>query len=177
MQELNKNSVLLKRLEPNDIELVREWRNTAAIAEQMEFKEIISAEQQKKWFNKINNSKSAFYFMIFYLDQPIGLIHLNEIDLEDGTAFAGLFIGNQKYIGTGLALSASLQLIEFAFNQLGLTKIFAKVKNVNKSAIEYNQLLGFERIYKHNQDFDVYLLKQADFKIKQEFLERLLTST
>ncbi len=144
-----------------------------AIAEQMEYREHINREQQQQWFNEICNSKTAFYFIMYVADKPVGLIHLNQIAIESGSAHAGLFIGDQRFIGTGVVLGASLLLLHFAFDELELETVYAKVKNVNKAAIAYNQLLGFERVLKHNHEFDIYALSKAKYELKQKSLEKL----
>lgn len=174
MQQLKKYGITLKRLEPGEIELVRTWRNSAAIAEQMEYREYINVEKQRLWFDQIMESKTAYYFIIIINDKPIGLIHLNRIDFELGSAHAGLFIGEQNYIGTGVVLGASLLLLHFAFYELKINRIYAKVKKANTAAIEYNQLLGFERIFKHNDEFDMFELSKSRYKEKQSFLEKLV---
>lgn len=140
----------------------------------MEFQEQISEAQQINWFKQIEKSKTDFYYIIYLKETPIGLIHLNQIDKISKTGHAGLFIGEPNFIGTGAVLGASLLILDFAFNTLDLSTIFAKVKKSNFAAIEYNQLLGFEWIANLNADFDLFRLDQVRFKQKHKLLEKLI---
>ena len=63
MLTLYQYGVTLKRLEINDIEEVRSWRNFHYIQNKMQFTEDISSEMQLIWFNSINN-KLNYYFII-----------------------------------------------------------------------------------------------------------------
>ena len=63
MLTLSQYGVTLKRLELNDIEEVRQWRNFNHIQNKMQYKEDISSEMQLIWFNSVNN-KLNYYFII-----------------------------------------------------------------------------------------------------------------
>ncbi|MFM7472319.1 MAG: hypothetical protein ACKO00_00160 [Crocinitomicaceae bacterium] len=55
MLSLKQFDVELRRLQLEDIELIRKWRNEAHVAQQMIYREYITTEMQLKWFNSINN--------------------------------------------------------------------------------------------------------------------------
>lgn len=123
------------------IEQIRLWRNQDSIKKWMEFQKTISKEEQKSWYNNLKNTPHH-YFEIWHKNQFIGLIYLKFLEKE---AFfeAGLFIGNEKFHGTGAALEASLLLLHWAI-EMHIAPIFAKVHKDHKNAILYNQYLGFE---------------------------------
>ena len=123
------------------IEIIRNWRNQDFIREMMEFQTYISPEDQLRWFNNLITEQNRYFIICDLHDNYVGLIHLKNITSE--MAEAGLFIGNPKYIGTGIAYSASLSLLNLAFNDLKLKKVIAKVKKTNLEAIHYNESLGF----------------------------------
>ena len=58
---INQYGVTLKRVEEQDIELIRKWRNYPSIRKQMGYQKIITKKRQKEWFRKINN-KYNYYF-------------------------------------------------------------------------------------------------------------------
>lgn len=164
------------RLEPLTVqsaEIVRCWRNTPQILAQMEYREIITEAMQQEWFMRIQD-QPCMYFLISAGDQPAGMIHLADIDPLECRAEAGLFIGDPAFTGTGLALGASLLLLDHAFSTLKLEAIFAKVRNTNTAAQQYNRLLGFQKIKQLNDDFDLYDLSKAKYLLKREALEKLV---
>lgn len=166
--------VTLESLSPETIELIRNWRNDPEINKFMDYKKTISFDEQKLWFEKIQKENSN-YFLIRKGDQPIGMIHIEKIDLKNHSAHVGLFIGDSTYQGTGVALSASLSLLEYAFETLNLHLVLAKVKNDNTQAIDYNQFLGFEKQERLNDDFSYWILTKEKFKSRKEVLLKYLT--
>lgn len=168
------NGIHLEPLTLETAELVRVWRNSAAINQFMDYKDLISKEQQIEWFDSIKNSESH-YFIIMNNNQPIGMTHLNRVDQVNRTAYAGLFIGEENYHGTGAALSASILLLDFALDQLQLNSIFAKVNDKNSTALHYNEAIGFVLRGTESTDFSCFELKKESFKAKREMLISFLS--
>ena len=163
---IKKFGVVLESLTLETAELVRNWRNDPEINKFMDYTEQITIDAQKRWFEKIQTENSN-YFLIRKDDLPIGMIHIEKIDLKNHSAHVGLFIGDASYHGTGVALSASLSLLEYAFTSLSLKSVYAKVKNDNALAVEYNQFLGFEKFEKWNDQFSYWILTRERFEQKR----------
>ncbi|MEM7105966.1 MAG: GNAT family N-acetyltransferase [Bacteroidota bacterium] len=133
----------LVRIRHEHIEMIRQWRNSKPISRHMEFRALISPEMQENWFESVNNIHH-FYFLIQTKGCQVGLIHLSKVSFQDQTAHAGIFISDPNYIATSIPVRASLSLLDFAFLNLDLKTVFAKVKNDNSKAWEYNRKLGFD---------------------------------
>lgn len=164
-------------LEPLTLEtamLVREWRNSPKVSHFMDFKAKISKDQQKLWFESTVLSKNDYFAIIKDLI-PIGLIHLDRFDTKNKSAYAGLFIGNEEFEGTGIAFKASLALLEYAFEELKLETIFAKVHKENIVAIAYNKNLGFEYDGAELGPFQRLKIDVPSFNSKRSFLLNLLS--
>lgn len=158
------------RLEPlsgKTLELVRQWRNDAVTSRFMEFRNEITPEAQQKWFDSIRN---AYYFVIFSGPTPVGLIDLKKIDVDRRTAESGLLIGNKDFIGTGIALGASVLLLDFAFDRLALETVTAKISRDNSEAERYNGLLGFRPGTPVNERFQNWVLTKAAYFEKRNSL-------
>lgn len=102
------------------------------------------------------------------------MIHLSNINPETQEAEAGLFIGDERYSGTGVALGASILLLDYAFDTLGLRNIHAKVKQGNDVAEKYNSLLGFQLLDKYSPDFNHWVLQKQKYTTVRKALVRLL---
>lgn len=175
MLKLEGYGIVLRALTAETAEQIRIWRNDPEISRFMEFQSLISKTMQEKWLLSIQNEKQ-FYFSIHSEENCIGMIHLNAINLLEKTADSGLFIGAEEYRGTGTAIGASLLLLEFAFENLELETITAKVNNTNNTAQQYNQLLGFNQSHPINTDFSQWVLQKHDFYKKAVFLRTFLQS-
>lgn len=87
--KISNYDVSLELLTENKIEMVRQWRNDPKIQQYMEYRETITPEMQKKWFDKLNNGKDNFYFILQYKGEDIGLINVKDIDYEKKLANQG----------------------------------------------------------------------------------------
>jgi hypothetical protein len=79
MLTIEQYGVKLRRLQIEDIELVRFWRNQEHVVKNMEFKRQITSEEQLIWFNSINNIAN-YYFMIEFEGKDIGVINVKNVD-------------------------------------------------------------------------------------------------
>ena len=168
---LEGHGIILRSLDENSAELLRKWRNQKKIRQWMQYQKLISKEEQQKWFKNLDNSSA--YFIIYYRQSAIGMTHLGQIQKEEKVADAGLFIADLSFHGTGVALGASLLLLDYAFGQLELEKVTAKVAQENIKAIQYNELLGFQLEKKLNEGFLLFGLDKSVFEKKKSFLEKL----
>jgi RimJ/RimL family protein N-acetyltransferase len=172
LEELKSNSITLTKLNEGNLELLRNWRNTTQISNNMEFSGYITSEDQKVWFNNLCN-ETNYYFIIHYQNRKIGLIHLNKFDHDEYSAHAGLFISENEFTGTGISLGASLLLLTYAFDQLNLAIVYAKIKRNNLSALKYNSGLGFVFEKDLNESFSLYKTTKHDFLKKKSLLIKL----
>jgi RimJ/RimL family protein N-acetyltransferase len=169
---ISKYGINLVRVHKEHIEMIRIWRNDPKIRDHMFFKSEITADMQKNWFNSINNDQN-FYFMVCPAEQPIGLISISSIDYEHNKAFAGLFIYDDNYLGTDIPVRSSLCLLDVFFSYTGVDTLYAKVRDSNIVADQYNTSLGFERIKKIElgQGYE-YGLEKANYFIKSSSLRQ-----
>jgi RimJ/RimL family protein N-acetyltransferase len=172
LEELKSNSITLTKLDESSLELLRNWRNTPQISNNMEFSGYITSEDQKVWFKNLCN-ETNYYFIINYHNRKIGLIHLNKFDHENSSAHAGLFITENEFTGTGISLGASLLLLKYAFDEIKLNIVYAKIKRNNLSALKYNSGLGFVFEKNLNESFSLYKITKSDFHEKKSLLTKL----
>jgi len=167
------NNIVLEPLSENKIELVRNWRNSPEICVNMQYQTIITKAEQIKWFYELQKGNSH-YFIIKASEKEAGLIHINKINEQEKTAEVGLFIGEKDFVGTGVALYASFLLLSFAFEELQLKKLKAKVNSNNKIAIDYNGFLGFEFFEELDEQFNYYVMTNETYELKKPVFQKLL---
>lgn len=142
--KLFKYGLVLKRIGPEDIELVREKRNSQHIREAMYYRDYITEEEQKAWFIRINNINN-FYYLIIYRDEAIGLFNEKNINWEERTSETGLFIWDERYLDTHIPLMASLMLSEMGFYVFGGKASYVSVLRDNHKALSYIRSFGYVR--------------------------------
>lgn len=140
--KLYKYGIILERLKETDIELVRQWRNSDPVRLNMEYREIISPEQQLDWFKSIDNLQNN-YLMIHYKGEKIGLLNDKNVDWEARTSESGLFLGRTEYYATFVPYLVSVAGIETTLYFLDWKKQYAHILKSNQGAIKYNMQLGY----------------------------------
>lgn len=163
---ISRYGITLERLTADTIEMVRQWRNDRKIMRFMFYKGEITPAMQQEWFQSINNEQN-FFFLIYLGETPVGLINISSIDWENKTAYTGLFIYEDTYLGTDVPVMASLAMLDVFFLIFDLQLVYAKVKGSNKVAHNYNTSLGFSRTkkieyglgYEYLLQKEIYLLE------------------
>ncbi|MFH1120801.1 MAG: GNAT family N-acetyltransferase [Bacteroidota bacterium] len=140
--KLFKYNIILERLKEADIELVRQWRNSDLVRLNMEYRDIISPEQQLEWFRSIDNLKNN-YLMIHYKGEKIGLLNDKNVNWDSRTSESGLFLGRTEYYATFIPYLVSVAGIETTFYYLDWNRQFAHILKSNQNAIKYNLQLGY----------------------------------
>lgn len=144
MKFLTGKGVVLKRLEARDLEQVRKWRNLPHVRDQMEFREHISHKMQLEWFSKVNNSQNWYFLFGEKENEWAGVVHIKDIDQANKTGEAGVFTGETAYLGSPLPVGAVLRMMDFAFSDLGLEKLEAKMRTDVPSILKFNTFLGYQ---------------------------------
>jgi len=149
-----------KKLEESDLELVLEWRTSEHVTKFMYTDIEKNMENQRKWFNRISQDDSQFYWIIQYNQHPIGLISLNQIDRVNKKATFGYYLGDLNY--SIIAGRIHPYLYNFAFFELGLNKLYAEVMEGNEGMMKMHLHYGFthvgtfkEHIFKYGKYHDV----------------------
>lgn len=117
--------------------------------------------------------KLAYPFVIEFLENEklIGMIELLKINKKNKSAEIGFWLA-KNYQGKGLAKESLDLILKFAFKELMLERIEARVLSKNKPAQKLLELSGFKlegrlkkKTYFKNQWFDdlIYAILKKDF--------------
>ncbi|MDF2451648.1 MAG: hypothetical protein K0S26_1152 [Bacteroidota bacterium] len=164
MLVIEQYGVKLIRLQREDIEMVRYWRNQSDIANYMEYRNYITPGSQVKWFERINN-KYNYYFVIEFESKKVGLINTRDYDPENGFGEGGIFIWDKNYINSHVAVFSTLCWLNFAFFYVKLsTRSVARILRNNSGAINYNQQIGYKLLEgQENYDNQLYELTLENY--------------
>ncbi len=137
--------VYLRLMEEKDIALKVKWINDPEIRETL-ISDYISIASTKEWFNKSITDSQRKDFIICSKDnnQAIGFTSLKAIDYINSRAEITMCLGEKKYWGKGLAKETRILILEYAFFELGLNKVYTENWVGNEKIIGLNQGLGFK---------------------------------
>lgn len=141
------DSFCLRLLLAEDLPMTLAWRNRKDIRVQFIHSNIITWEQHLAWWEEYKAKDNDFVFIIEetqQLHRPVGQVSLYNIDLEKSEAEYGrLMIGDNEARGKGLARYATELLISWAFNSVGLKRIYLEVFVNNRVAANLYRHCGF----------------------------------
>jgi RimJ/RimL family protein N-acetyltransferase len=141
--------VFLRPFEHTDAELYRRWR---ADAEPMALagwndRAPLSLAQSAARIDRLatEQGKDYYTFMICLLadERPIGEVGLSELDLRNGSASLGIFIGEADEWGKGYGTDAVNAIVGFGFRELRLERIWLNVWTENDRAQRAYEKAGF----------------------------------
>jgi len=94
-----------RNIQEEDLEMLRNWRNSETISKYMFTNKHISAEDQMNWYRKISDDVSSHYWIVVCQTEPIGFASLVPAEKADDTYEFGLYLGNPyfKNMGGGMA--------------------------------------------------------------------------
>ena len=174
------SDISLKPLNFEDIELVRNWRNSALVSAYMYNEEYISSEQQVRWFEKIRNDNTLIYWIIVYEGKKIGLASLTGIDRTLSSCYWAFYLGDLSIRGSGIGSKIEYNVLEYVFSELKLNKLRCEVFVSNEKVIRMHERFGFRReayyrehCIKNNQKLDVIGLAilQSEWFLNSEIMK------
>jgi len=102
---------------------------------------------EKQWLELILRCKTnTITFAILLLPEYklIGVTSLARINWISRNAELAIFIGEKKLWGKNLGTEALILLLDYAFNILGLRKVYLRVLEFNKRAMKCYEKVGFK---------------------------------
>ena len=161
---LQNYGVTLRRLTHDKIEMLRCWRNDPKIQQYMFYREYITPEMQKAWFARINNEHN-YYFIIEYDGKEIGCVDIKDIDYDKKVAEPGIFIYDDYYLNSEIAIKATIISHDFAFYKLHLSQMLGHLWGNNKRAVRFNKLFGGRPMAgEENKDFQLWCITKEKYE-------------
>ena len=141
--------IKLRALTKTDLIKTLEWNNQDDIRDLYSGHPFpVNREMEEKWYEKVlvsNFPLTVFGIEIVKSKTLIGLTLLKDINLINRCAEFAVYIGEAKERGKGYAKEATIKTLDFAFNNLGLKRVFLKVLTDNDSAIYLYEKCGFRK--------------------------------
>lgn len=171
-------SICLRELTHDDIKTINVWRNNKTLVDQLgaPFR-YINMETDEQWFEQYMKNRGTQVRCAIIEEETnefIGLVYLLDIDPINCRALYGIMIGEKKYQGKGYGTLATIQILEHAFYNLNLNKIFGFWLEENIRSINLAKKCGFSEEGLMRQ----HVFKEGKYKnmivmsiLKEEFVD------
>lgn len=118
-----------------------EWLNDPEI-KRLTLTPDLNKESQEKWFQSLPERKDYYIVGVWRDDEPVGVVGLKKITSDDAEVFG--YIGEKKYWGKAIALDMMQQALKYG-RTLGISSIYAQIRNDNVSSYRLHKRFGFEK--------------------------------
>lgn len=134
---------MLRRLEEKDAPLMLEWMHDSEINCNFQADFASSTLESALSFIKDSfNDESQNFAFVDENDEYLGTISLKHISYKNRNAEYAI-VTRKKAQGTGAARNATQELLQYAFNELGMHKVYLNVLEENLRARKFYEKCGF----------------------------------
>lgn len=153
------NKVDIRFITLQDTSNIIKWRNQSYVRSKLYFSKPITKEQHEIYFHQNVETKKVIQFIIVVQSEEIndvidiGTAFLKNIDEISKKAEFGIFIGEESALGKGFGTKAISKVLEYAFTELNLNRVWLQVFSDNIPAIKAYTKSGFKLEGRLVQDF------------------------
>jgi len=171
-------SIHLREITSDDIKTINVWRNDKKLIDQLgaNFR-YINLETDEQWFDQYMKNRSTQIRCAIIDDETlelIGVIYLLEIDFINRHGELSIFIGEMNNQNKGYGSLAVFKMLEHAFFNLNLHKVWIITLEKNIRAIRSYKKCGFvddgtlrQHVYKNGKYENMKIMSI----IKEEFIK------
>ena len=159
--------IYLRLMNPRDTDFIVKWRNSDAVRKRFIYQELFTRQSHEEWTETMVNTGKVVQMIICKKDDdtPVGSVYIRDIDNVHHKGEYGIFIGEETARGKGIGTRAARLMIEYAFMELHLHRLYLRVFADNTQAIASYEKAGFIReallrddVYIDNNYKDVVLM-------------------
>ena len=170
-------NIAIRRFEEKDIPYKVKWINDEENNKYLHYDLPLREDKTLAWFRGLKNRTDRVDYTIICDGFPVGLIGLINIDRKKKEAEYYICLGEKDYKGKGIAQIASKILIDEAYREFKLNRLYLYTETGNIRAQRLFEKIGFEKeglikndlIYNGRKiDRYIYGLRLEKYKNKSE---------
>jgi diamine N-acetyltransferase len=147
--QLTHGKIILRPLEPEDVELLYKWENNMELWElsntRVPFSKYILNEYIKNSAKDIYENKQVRFIIENWERHAVGAVDLFDFDPYHMRAGVGILVHNLQDRNKGYASDALEALADYALNSLGLKQLYANIAADNIVSIGLFEKMGFTK--------------------------------
>lgn len=135
--------VFIRPITIEDTDLVLKWRNSEKVVKNFIYRKEVTREDHLNWIhNKVEKGRVHQFIVCSKIDDmPIGVVYLQDFDEDCKKAESGIFLG--EIYGKGIGTEAYKLLLDYAFGELKLHKVVARVLAGNEASVKLHIKTGY----------------------------------
>jgi RimJ/RimL family protein N-acetyltransferase len=146
---------------------VLSWVNSDFVRDAVGTVRPITTAQHWRWYERLQSDQSQLVLIVRdeQAGEPVGVIGLKGIDTTYRNAELWVYLGRPESQRKGMGRQAVCNMLDFAFDTLGLHRVYVHVFDFNEAAHRFFAACGFQ---------DEGLLREAVFKQGRFFDKRVM---
>jgi len=168
--------VKFRSLEREDLEKLRDWRNSKYVKRTTREYRLLSMFNQKAWFeslHKQNPPQDIMFGITNKKNKLIGVCGLTYIDWKNRNAEVSIYLDGKNWQNRKETKDAVNLLMSYGFGELGLHKVFVEIYSFVKETINLYRVLDFHKdgilrdsVWRNKKWWNSYIYS----KLQTEFL-------
>lgn len=144
-------NIFLRPMTEEDTDLIIRWRNSDAVRANFIYRELFTRQSHEHWIETMIKTGRVVQMIICERTdpdgeaEPVGSVYIRDIDNTHHKGEYGIFIGEENARGRGIGTIAAKLMVEYAFEELNLHKLFLRVFADNDRALCSYEKAGFLR--------------------------------
>lgn len=135
--------ISLRDVQPEDKDMIRNWRNLPEVRKYMYTDHEISPEEHERWFQGIAGDPTRKYWIIVLDDEDVGLVNLYDIDPRNKRCYWAFYVASPSTRGRGVGSFVEYSTLHYVFDELRFNKLCCEVLTSNQPVIDMHRSFGF----------------------------------
>ena len=175
------NKVVLRFIEPQDLEAIREMTNDPEQERMIVGWSFPAAvKHQEDWYQRVLADRNNFRFAVEFDGKFVGLSTLTSIDWKNSSAHHGIRLTLDAPKGQGIGTDAVFATMRYAFEELHLNRLYGSILDYNSASWKLYTKCGWksEGVYRqsvfkngaYHDESPVAILQSEYFEWKKAFI-------
>ena len=170
-------SVSLRALEKEDLEILKEWRNSKHVRKSTREYKLLNMINQNNWFESIHQLNPPREIMFGILNKRkklIGVTGLTYIDWKNRNSEISIYFSTNNWQTKSEAKEVINLILEYGFEELNLHRLYVEIFSLMKENIKLFSQLKFikegelrEKIWRQNKWWDTIIFSKLSSEYKK----------
>ena len=135
--------VTIRPVTEADTDRIIAWRNAPSVMAHFIYRTPLTRKAHLNWLHNRVETGEVAQFVIYDGETAVGSVYLRDIDRDNQKCEYGIFIGDDDCRGKGIGTAAAKLALAYAFEELGLNRVYLRVFADNLGAIKSYEKAGF----------------------------------
>lgn len=142
---IENSNILLREITYGDTANILKWRNSQEVKKYFIYQKEITETDHQNWLDTKVKSGEVVQFIIHIKREniDIGSVYLQDIDNRHKKCEFGIFIGEVSMCGKGIGKEVARLVTTYAFDTLGMNKVYLRLLAKNRRAYKSYLDAGF----------------------------------